>query len=290
MDQQNCSDREAGLRVRAAGCSDTGRVREQNEDEIALCEPSDQALLAQLGQLYLLADGAGGHAAGEVASRTAVETISAVYYQQIPVQEVGEGTFRSSDVLQQLDASFADLDAPIVHIRRAFSAADAQIRERATRTPAYFGMATTCIAAVVQGTRLVIAHVGDSRAYLIHLPPTGTAAISRLTRDHSMAEELVRAGVISSEKAHASPSRHVLIRTLGSNSQNDTDPDITTCAVQAGDHLLLCCDGLWSMLTDEQIAAVVSRHTPEAACHHLIQMANQAGGEDNISVIVLSFS
>ncbi|MHB8595695.1 MAG: PP2C family protein-serine/threonine phosphatase [Ktedonobacteraceae bacterium] len=290
MDQQHCSAREAGLRISAAGCSDTGRVREQNEDAIVLCEPSDQALLAQLGHLYLLADGAGGHAAGEVASRTAVETISAVYHQQIPMQGVEEGTFRSSDVLPQLDASCANLDAPIVHIRRAFSAADAQIRKLASLTPAYFGMVTTCIAAVIQGTRLVIAHVGDSRAYLIHLAPTGTTAISRLTRDHSMVEELVRAGVISSEKAHDSPSRHILIRALGITTQHDTGPDITTCTVQAGDHLLLCCDGLWSMLTDEQIAAVVSRNTPEAACHHLIQLANQAGGEDNISVIVLSFS
>jgi serine/threonine protein phosphatase PrpC len=290
MHQQHCSARKATLHVSAAGCSDTGRVREQNEDAIVLCEPSDEALLAQLGQLYLLADGAGGHAAGEVASSTAVETISAIYYQQLPMQEVEEGPFRSSDVLPQLDASCADLEAPIAHLRRAFSAADAQIRKRASLTPAYFGMVTTCIAAVVQGTRLVIAHVGDSRAYLIHPAPAGTAPISRLTRDHSMAEELVRAGVISSEKAQVSPSRHILIRALGSNSQYNTGPDITTCAVQAGDHLLLCCDGLWSMLTDEQIAAVVSRNTPEAACHHLIQMANQAGGEDNISAIILSFS
>jgi serine/threonine protein phosphatase PrpC len=290
MDQQHCSAREAGLPLNAAGCSDTGRVREQNEDAIALCEPSDPALLAQLGQLYLLADGAGGHAAGEVASSTAVETISAIYYQRLPMQEVGEKAFCSSDVLQQLDASFADLDVPIVHIRRAFSAADAQIRRQASLTPAHFGMVTTCIAAVVKGTHLVIAHVGDSRAYLIHPAPAGTATISRLTRDHSMAEELVRAGVLSSEKAHGSSVRHVLIRALGSNSQHDTGPDITTCTVQTGDHLLLCCDGLWNMLADEQIATVVSRNTPEAACHHLIQLANQAGGEDNISAIVLSFS
>lgn len=289
MDQQHCSARKAGLRISAVGRSDTGRVREQNEDAIVLCEPSDQALRAQLGQLYLLADGAGGHAAGEVASRTAVETISAVYYQQIPMQGVEEETVRAGEMLQ-LDASCADLDAPVVHIRRAFSAADAQIRKRASLTPAYFGMVTTCIAAIVQGTRLVIAHVGDSRAYLIHLPPTGTATISRLTRDHSMVEELLRAGVISSEKAHDSPSRHILIRALGSTTQRDINPDITTCVMQTRDRLLLCCDGLWSMLTDEQIAAAVSQNSPEAACHSLIQMANQAGGEDNISVIVLSFS
>lgn len=290
MDQQNHIVREAGVRVSAAGWSDTGRVREQNEDAIALCEPSDQALLAQLGRLYLLADGAGGHAAGEVASKTAVETISAVYYHQLPSQEVDEGTPGSTDVLQQLDASFVDLDAPIIHIRRAFSAAHKQIRERASLTPAYAGMVTTCIVAVVKGAHLAIAHVGDSRAYLIRLSPAGLPTLTRLTRDHSMVEELIRVGVISPEQAHDSHSRHVLTRALGGNAQNDTDPDITTCIAQAGDHLLLCCDGLWNMLTDEQIASVVSRNTPSAACHHLVQMANRAGGTDNISVIVLSFN
>ena len=289
MNQQDHATREAVVRVSAAGYSDTGRVREQNEDTIALYEPSDRALLAQLGRLYLLADGAGGHAAGEIASKTAVETVSAIYYQQLPSQEVGEETFHSEDILQQFDASFADLDAPIVCIRRAFSAAHRQILESASLTPAYAGMVTTCIATVVKGTRVVIAHVGDSRAYLIRLSPAGSSTLTRLTRDHSMGEELVRVGIISPEHAHDSPSRHVLTRALGS-SQSDTAPDITACAIQAGDHLVLCCDGLWAMLTDEQIVSVVSRHTPHAACQRLVQMANQAGGKDNISVIVLSFS
>jgi serine/threonine protein phosphatase PrpC len=289
MDQQNRAAREAGVRVSAAGYSDTGRVREQNEDTIALYEPSDQALLAQLGRLYLLADGAGGHAAGEVASKTAVETISAVYYHQMPSQKGGEETFHSEDVLEQLDASFADLDAPIVHIRRAFSAAHRQILESASLTPAYAGMITTCIAAVVKGARLVIAHVGDSRAYLIRPTPARSPVITPLTRDHSVGEELVRVGAIPPEQAKGAPSRHVLTRALGS-PRSDARPDITTCVVLVGDYVLLCCDGLWNMLTDEQIATVVSRATPQAACHQLVQMANQAGGEDNISVIVLSFS
>ena len=290
MDQQNHAAREAGMRVSAAGYSDTGRVREQNEDTIALYEPSDQEVLAQLGKLYLLADGAGGHAAGEVASQIAVETVSAVYYHQASSQEGGEEKFSSEDILQQFDASFADLDVPIVHIRRAFSAAHARIHESASLTPAYFGMVTTCIAAVVKGARLVIAHVGDSRAYLVRPTPTRLPLITRLSRDHSMVEELVRVGVIPPEQAHGSRNRHVLIRALGSNAQNAANPDVTACAVQAGDRLVLCCDGLWTMLTDEQIATVVSHTAPEEGCRQLIQMANHAGGTDNISVIVLSFS
>ena len=149
MHQQNSSIKKAALHVNAAGCSDIGRIRDQNEDALLLCEPNDQALLTRLGRLYLLADGAGGHAAGEVASRTAVETISAIYYQQIPVSEEAGGTYHSGDMVQQCDASYVNLDAPIVHIQQAFSIADAQIRRLASLTPAYSGMVTTCIAAVV---------------------------------------------------------------------------------------------------------------------------------------------
>lgn len=289
MDQQNHTTREAEVRLNAAGYSDTGRVREQNEDTIALNEPSDEALLSQLGNLYLLADGAGGHAAGEVASKTAVETISAVYYAHSSLQKAGKETFGSEDILQQFDASFAHLDAPIVHIRRAFSAADTRIRELASVTPAYYGMITTCIAAVVKGAHLVIAHVGDSRAYLVRPTLAHSPTITHLTRDHSMGAEMVRVGLIPAEQAHGAPSRHVLTRALGGH-EGDTHPDITAGAVQAGDHVVLCCDGLWNMLTDEQIATVVSHRAPQEACRQLVQMANQAGGTDNISVIVLSFS
>ncbi len=123
MLQQNSSAGEMELRISAAGCTDIGRVRERNEDTIALYEPPDKTLVAQLGQLYLLADGAGGHAAGEVASREAVETIAAVYYHQGKLPELGGEKFHSRDVLQHLDGHFADLDAPIVRIRQAFLAA-----------------------------------------------------------------------------------------------------------------------------------------------------------------------
>ena len=120
MHQQNSSAGEMELRISAAGCTDIGRVREHNEDTIALCEPPDKTLVAQLGHLYLLADGAGGHAAGEVASREAVETIAAVYYHQAAFAELGGEKFHSQDVLQHLDGHFADLNAPIVRLRQAF--------------------------------------------------------------------------------------------------------------------------------------------------------------------------
>ncbi len=99
----------------------------------------------------------------------------------------------------------------------------------------------------------------------------------------------MQAGVIEPEQMHTSPSRHMLLRMLGGGEDTTQGPDITTCLVRAGDRLVLCCDGLWSKLTEEQIATVVSNNTPQAACDQLVHLANEAGGEDNISVVVLTF-
>jgi len=202
---------------------------------------------------------------------------------------LGKEIFHSQDVLQHLDGHFADLDAPIVRLRQAFFAAHTRLRKLATLKPAFTGMATTCTAAVVKNARLVIAHIGDSRAYLIRSLPDSAQAIKRLTTDHSMVTALLRAGVITPEQIHTSPSRHIVLRMLGGGEDNNSGPDVTTCMVHAGDHLVLCCDGLWSKLTEEQIATVVSRNTSQAACDQLVQLANQAGGEDNISAVAISF-
>ncbi len=289
MHQQNSSPGEAGLRVSAAGHSDIGHVREHNEDAILLCEPRDQAVSAQFGWLYLLADGAGGHAAGEIASRLAVETIAATYYAQAAFQHAAETMVHSQGKVSHLHGPLADLAALTMQLQRAFFAAHTRIREAARLKQEYTGMATTCIAAVVKGAYLLIAHVGDSRAYLVRPLSTSRPSITRLTTDHSMVTELARAGIISPEQMHSSPSRHVILRALGGKQQDSPDPDVTTCVVQAGDTLVLCCDGLWSMLTEEQLALVVSCTPPQVACAELIRLANEAGGEDNISAVVLSF-
>lgn len=288
MYQQNSASEGAELRITAAGCSDVGRVREHNEDTIALCEPPDQARFARLGRLYLVADGAGGHLAGEVASHIAVETIAAVYYDQTASPHSLESMSQAQGVVKQLHGPLRDLDLPLLHIQQAFFAAHTRLHELATLNHEYTGMATTCIAAVMKGTRLLIAHVGDSRAYLIRTPLTSSPTVTLLTTDHSMVTELARAGIISPEQMQHSPSRHIVLRTLGGNQQNSTGPDITTCVVQTGDRLLLCCDGLWSMLTEEQMARTVSGNTPQVACNELIRLANEAGGQDNISAVVLS--
>jgi len=288
MQQQNSASGGAELRINAASGSDTGRVRTHNEDAILIYEPLNQAVSARFGWLYLLADGAGGHAGGEVASRLAVETIAAYYAQQTS-RHATENAPHSQGKVNHLQGPLRDLETPIEQLQRAFFAAHTRIREAARLKQEYAGMITTCIAAVIKGAHLLIAHVGDSRAYLIRPSPASMPSITRLTTDHSMVTELARAGIISPEQMHSSPSRHIILRALGGKDQGSPGPDITTCVVQAGDAVLLCCDGLWSMLAEEQIAQVVSRATAQVACAGLIRLANEAGGEDNISAVVLSF-
>jgi serine/threonine protein phosphatase PrpC len=275
--------------VTAASCTDTGRVRIQNEDALALCEPPDQERLARLGRLYLLADGAGGHAAGEVASRLAVETIASVYYQKATTDEETEDSVQECDSALKLQG-LQDLALPRRRLIKAFDAAHRYIRHLGALQCDYTGMVTTCLAVVVKGAHVLIAHVGDSRAYLLRASPGSQPTLTSLTTDHSMANALARAGVMTAEQARNSPFRHILVRALGENKANAQEPDITTCVVQAGDVMILCCDGLWSLLSEEQIALVVRANTPQVACHELVRLANEAGGNDNISVVLLSFT
>jgi len=288
--QQHFSPEEPHLRVIAAGRTHPGRVRERNEDAIARCEPEDQLLCAQFGWLYLLADGAGGHAAGEVASRLAIETVAAAYYSAWPpAQQAAESTFQSGGKVSHLDGEPAALTASIMQLQQAFFAAHTRIREVASRKQEYADMLTTCLAAVVKGNHLLIAHVGDSRAYLLRPSSASGPSIIPLTQDHSLVSVLVGAGMLSPKEMHTSPARHTILRALGEEEPEKACPDLTTCLVQPGDRLLLCCDGLWSELPEHQLAMVVSSKSPPEACAELIRLANEAGGKDNISAVVLSF-
>jgi PPM family protein phosphatase len=289
MHQHHARSESDEIRVDAASCTDTGRVRTQNEDAVALCEPPDRERLAQLGRLYLLADGAGGHAAGEVASRVAVETIASVYYQQGAPGEETEPLVREREGDLNLQG-LQDVILPRRRLIKAFRIAHRRIRRLAALQSDYAGMVTTCLAVVVKGAHVLIAHVGDSRAYLLHAQPGSQPALTCLTTDHSMANTLARAGVMTASQTRNSPSRHILVRALGEDTQNPEEPDTTTCVVQAGDAMLLCCDGLWSLLSEEQIALVVRTNAPQAACHELVRLANEAGGDDNISVVLLAFA
>jgi protein phosphatase len=260
----------AGVQVAAA--SDPGCVREQNEDYLGIFTPPPD-VSQDMGLLAVLADGMGGHAAGEVASELAVSTIARIFYQAGLADDAGIPDEGVSESARRLYAGFL--------------AADHAIRRASERSPDQEGMGCTCIAAVQRGDEITLAHVGDTRAYLIQADRSDP--IRQLTADHSFAAELVRAGVLAEEEARHSPRRHMVTRALGGQlDMTACIPDVQALRLRAGDFLLLCCDGLWNMVAPEQIAATVQDVPLEHACTTLIEQAREAGGEDNISLMLLA--
>ncbi len=237
-----------GLTAVGAGRSEAGRVRGVNEDRI---------LLADRAGLYAVADGLGGHAAGGVASDLAVATLRA----HVP----------------RLTAPHVPPSQALV---RALREANQAILEQAA-APERSGMATTCTALIVGAREGVIAHVGDSRAYLIR-----GREVRQLTADHSLVEELVRRGDLAPDDAGAAARRHVLTRALGLDT--DAPIDLLSVPLASGDVVVLTTDGLHGAVAPEEIAAVV-RATPDAeeACRTLVNLANERGGLDNASVVIV---
>jgi serine/threonine protein phosphatase PrpC len=278
------------FQITAAGYTSPGRGLAHHEEKIAFCAPPDQATTARLGWLSLLTDGVSGLAADEIASRIAVETVSSVYYDQRVSQELGTEDVQAQGRIKHLHAPLYDLGPVMMRIRRAFSLAHTRILQQSILHPEYAGMATTCIATVVKGAHLLVAHIGDSRAYLLHPSSVSKPTLTRLTTDHTLAMEMARIEALSIEQMKHSPYRQIMLRALGGMRQSHPYPDIITCVAQAGDRLLLCSDGLWSWLTEEQIALVMQKHTPQVICDELLRQARETGEKDTISVVVLSFS
>ncbi|MDY0341099.1 MAG: Stp1/IreP family PP2C-type Ser/Thr phosphatase, partial [Coriobacteriia bacterium] len=225
-----------------AGDSHVGRVRPGNEDAFLIAPP-----------LFAVADGLGGHQAGEIASSLAIDTLL-------------EAAPRSADTKA---------------LNRAVRQANTAVIEAAASGRGKSGMGTTLTAVMIDGLRLAVAHVGDSRAYLLHL---GT--LQQLTDDHSLVADLVRQGRITAEESRVHPNRSVITRALGS------DPDMMADSFEAeaapGDRLLLATDGLTSMVPDDEIAEVLATSpTPDSAVDELIDLALDAGGQDNITVVVV---
>lgn len=229
-----------------AGASDVGRVREGNEDSLLLAPP-----------LYAVADGLGGHQAGEVASKLAVDTLL-------------ENAPRRADAKA---------------LARAVRAANAAVMDAALEGRGRAGMGTTLTAVMVDGLRLAVSHVGDSRGYLLHR----TGRLERITQDHSMVADLVRQGRLTEEESRVHPNRSVITRALGSDAEMVADSYELTA--EWGDRLLLCTDGLTSLVTDDEIANILMRH-PDAkeAVDALIAAARLAGGFDNITAVVVDLS
>lgn len=243
------------LRLDPAQLTDVGRKRPHNEDNMAYVIPKDPQAMARKGALFIVADGMGGHAAGEVASEIAVDTVSKVYYQD------------DSD------------DAP-ASLLRAIKRANALIHQRAAENMQRSGMGTTCVAAVLRGNIAYVANVGDSRAYFVR-----GGVVKQISQDHSWVEEQVRAGLLTREQARSHAQRNVITRCLG--TQADVDVDIFSEQLEEGDVLVLCSDGLSGSINDDDIRAVVDQYQPQESVYHLVERANENGGPDNITAIVV---
>jgi protein phosphatase len=242
-----------------ASLSDIGCQRENNEDQYAYWEPSSDEEFARKGRLAIVADGMGGHEGGQEASRIAVESIQETF-----------ANAPDNDVQSLLTVGFQ-----IAHER---------ILKYAAANPELQGMGTTATAIAVQGNVLYYAHVGDSRLYLVR----GTN-ISRVTHDHSYVGRLVENGLISAEEAETHPQRHILTAALGAGAEvwPETSHPIQ---LQEDDVLVLCTDGLWSVLSENEIRTVIARNEPAEACRALIQMTKDRGAPDNVTVQVLRVS
>ena len=224
--------------------SDVGRVRDGNEDSYLIQEP-----------FFVVADGMGGHVAGDVASRIAVQTI-------------GEKT--------------QDGAGPEV-LEAAVKAANEAIWRKAQGDPSLHGMGTTCTLVLVTDSEIHLAHVGDSRAYLFR-----NGELEQITDDHTLVARMVREGRLRPEDAEHHPQRNIITRTLGVDQ--DVEVDLKTIPLQRGDVVLICSDGLSSMVDSGAIRDVLARERdPQQAADGLIDIANEAGGEDNITAVVLAF-
>ena len=250
------------MRVSFASATDKGLRRSINEDNLAVRD--------DLG-LFVVADGMGGHAAGEVASQAAIDGI--VAFAEATVSVSSDQTWpipfnpNQSVNANRLDAGFRMADRRIA----AEAAASAELR----------GMATTAVAALITDSVVTLAHVGDSRVYRSH-----QGQLEQLTRDHSWVEEQIRAGTLTESAARAHPWRNIVTRAL--SGSEELEVDIRELSLESGDRLLLCSDGVFAVLTDDQIGEVLQQHADlDAVCHALIKGANDGGGPDNVTVVVL---
>ena len=236
--------------LQAFSVTDIGKRRQLNQDYVF----AQETPLGNLANLFLVADGMGGHNAGDYASRYAVETV---------VREV-KGSFEKS---------------PVRILGKAIKVANDQIRRKAGEDVSLYGMGTTMVAATLMGHYLQVANVGDSRLYIVN------DEIRQITRDHSLVEEMVRLGGINEEEARHHPDKNIITRAIG--VKEDVEADFYEFSLKKGDIILMCSDGLSNMIEDEEIFAIVkgARDIVEAG-QNLIDRANENGGNDNISVVL----
>ncbi len=232
--------------------TDIGKKRKLNQDYVFTSEIS----VGHLPNLFLVADGMGGHNAGDYASRYTIETI---------VEEIGS----SSN------------DSPVIVLEKAIQSANRLIRQKSFEDEDLSGMGTTVVAATIDDDRLCVANVGDSRLYVIN-----NREIKQITRDHSLVEEMVRMGGLQREQARSHPDKNIITRAIG--AQDEVEIDFFQMTLSKDDIILMCSDGLTNMIDDEEIRMILQgqRDIVEKA-ETLVNAANNNGGKDNIAVILV---
>lgn len=244
--------------IRAAFQTDTGKVRQHNEDDAGIFEAKEDTLLA------VVADGMGGHLAGDVASRMAVSSLKEYW------EETSSIPAKPAEQESWLISKISDIND--------------QVYEHAKNNKECQGMGTTIVCALVHLQTVTIAHIGDSRCYLLR-----EGALTQLTDDHSLVNELVKTGEISKEDAEYHPRKNVLTKALGTDKHVQIDAH--TFEVDPGDQILLCSDGLSNKVEEENLIHILTQTTaPDEKVTALIQTANDNGGEDNITAVLLEIS
>lgn len=254
----DCTNPKPGLEL--ASLTDVGRLRTNNEDSYLYWEPDSGEEFAQKGRLAVIADGMGGYEGGQEASRLAVETIRYIYEHKF-------GTDSQTTLVAGMQA------------------AHETIQRFAVEHPQYAGMGTTCTALSIVGRNLSFAHIGDSRLYLIR-----GERIARLTKDHSYVGRLVESGIVRSEDAESHPQRHILTAALGSGREVAPHTPEQPVALEEGDVIVLCTDGLWGLVGEAELEHIAQSEPPAEACQRLVELALQRGGPDNVTVIILRVS
>jgi protein phosphatase len=237
--------------------TDTGLVRHENEDSVLLYFPPDHTTLGEKGVLAIVADGVGGSSGGKVASSTAISVIRDHYYSS-------EG-----DVLLSLN--------------EAVKAANREIFAKAAKDPSCQGMASTCTALILRGDEGFLCHTGDSRAYLLR-----GGVLRQITEDHTLVGRLLSDGLITAEAAARHPQKNIIVRALG--SEREIAPDMFHIFFERNDVVFLCSDGLHGLVTDDEIATLLSDLPTTEAGRSLVESAKEKGGTDNISVVILKIS
>lgn len=241
--------------------SDPGRVRDKNEDSYWVSPPTlDKALVAAKGWLFIVADGMGGYQGGEVASAIVVKAASDSYYADA-------GTGAPDDIMDSLRQAVLDSQKAVL--------------QHQSEDTEHSQMGSTLVMAVVRESDLFVANLGDSRCYRLR-----DGQLTQLSRDHSWVAEQVRSGLLTPDQVHGNINRSLLTRALG-QSNSIVKPEIDHLDWRPGDRLLLCCDGLWDMVPDDNIRILLSRPDPQEVSQALVSAANAAGGPDNITAVVV---